>query len=137
MQEIEQYSRRNNIRIKDIEDSERENYMKTTVKVITLCKGPFSGPDLIKNSHRRKSTVRSLSVTKRENDYNEVGFEDKEKPNNAGSKTTGQEAEIYLCERPSNKINACVRKKHSDIVKSAFTREGAISYRGVNEHTHK
>ncbi|KAH3863509.1 myosin-6-like [Dreissena polymorpha] len=42
--ELEQYSRRNNIRIEGIEDSERENYIETTEKVINTLNAHI--PDL-------------------------------------------------------------------------------------------
>ncbi|XP_052261760.1 myosin-6-like [Dreissena polymorpha] len=139
--ELEQYSRRNNIRIEGIEDSEREDYIETTEKVINTLNAHI--PDLnlskidIDISHRigpfqrqkkRPIIVKMVSRMRRHQIMQAAKLlRKKAQPVYVNDHLTKLNAEVF----------ASVRRKQSDIVKSTWTREGAIFYRDVNEQTHK
>ncbi|KAH3898068.1 hypothetical protein DPMN_022265 [Dreissena polymorpha] len=139
--ELEQYSRRNNIRIESIEDSEQENYTETSETLIEALNSHIPDLNLAKSdidiSHRlgpfqpqkERPIIIKLVSRMRRNQIMKAAkiLRSKPKPVYVNDHLMKTHAEVF----------ACVRKKQSDIVKSSSTREGTIVYRDINDQTHK
>ncbi|KAH3883441.1 hypothetical protein DPMN_007396 [Dreissena polymorpha] len=141
MNELEQYSRRSNIKLEGIPDKENKTINETAEKVIqTLTKNI---PDLNLTTNDIDITHR-IGIFKKNNDrpivLKMVSRMQRSYIMRHAKHLRKQSAPIYVHDHLT-KLNAhvfaCVRKKQTDIVTSAWSRDGVIYYRDVNEHIHK
>jgi len=138
LNELEQYSRRNNIRINGVEEDPNETSAQTTDKVVEVIQRHFRDVTLEKEdidiAHRlgekkdgkRQIIVKLISRSKK----NEI-FRDK--------KRDLTDIGIFINE-DLTKLNQhallCVKKKLPDEVDSAWTRDGQVKYKNMMGNIH-
>ena len=139
--DIEQYSKRSNIKIDGVQDKENETSLETADKVIELLNRHITdlklNRDDIDIAHRigpfnsRKSRPIIMKMISRMTKTKIM--------RNAKALRTLKDP-VYVNDhltKLNTTILACVRKKQRDIVVSTWSREGNVYYRDVNEIVHK
>lgn len=136
LNDLEQYDRRNNVRVTGIKDKERETAEDTIKTVIETLNSEIPGLNLEENdidvAHRlgkfEQGKKRQIIVRlkRRMIKYKIMRQKKSLKGKN-----------IYISEdltKLNQEVFSSVRKKMKDVVSAAWTQDGAIKYRDYNDH---